>query len=239
MITVTCFWWFDPQGKHNHLYRYTLEDVQLLRGQVDRHLTLPHEFVCITDRPEEVEAAGIRAVPMDRTTFLPGTRFVKLMIFRPDAGEVIGRRILMLDLDTVIVANIDPVVDRPEDLVLWRNPNFGIRYRARYNTSIVLLTAGCRPDWWRKFDPRRSPAMLAQHTGGTDQAWVSHCASPNEAHWTDQDGIYGAGRLGDYNPNVAGTVLPENARIVFFPGRRHPALASEHEKHPWLKEYRH
>jgi hypothetical protein len=235
MITVACFLWFDPHGKNNDIYVYGPEHVAILKRMVARHLTLPHRFVCITDRKPS-ELPGIDTVPIDKTYHIARSRFVKLMTFRPDAAEAIGTRILQLDLDTVIVRNIDALVDRPEDLVLWRNPNFGGPKRARYNTSMVLLTAGSRPEFWDRFDPSRTPAMLRKDWGGTDQAWISHLASADEAHWTDADGVYGAGRLLDIVPGVQ-TRLPDNARIVFTPGRRMPAMGETQASHPWIVEH--
>lgn len=102
---------------------------------------------------------------------------------------------------------------------------------------MVLLTAGSRPEFFHRFDEVGHPPMLAGYVGGTDQAWVSHLASPNEAHWTNADGVYGAGRLLDIVPGVQ-TVLPANARIVFFPGRREPGMAEVQKLHPWIAEHR-
>ena len=239
MITVCCLLWSDPRGKHNHLYRYTPEHVRLLRNQVSRHLHLPYDFVCLTDVAEPI-GDGIRQIPLDMRLHVPGTRFLKLQIFAPEAKERIGKRILCLDLDTVIVGNITPLVASEEDLVLWRNPNFGIPKRAFYNTSIILLKAGSRPEFWTKFRGEASwrEAQGRTNAGGTDQCWISYLASRDEAHWTADDGVFGAGRLGDYHPDLAHTVLPENARIVFFPGRREPGMPTEHIKHPWIEAHR-
>ncbi|MFP4538471.1 MAG: hypothetical protein ACLFPA_09230 [Dichotomicrobium sp.] len=238
-LTVACCYWRDNQDRCQNAYQYSGEDVSLLRGQVARNLEREHEFVCITDRPGDIED-GIRTVPLDRRLHIPGGRYAKLQVFRPDAGETIGARILLLDLDTVIVGGLDPLVDRDEDLVLWRNPNFGLKRRAYYNTSIMLVRAGTRTEFYTRFDPKRSHDEAARATGwgGTDQRFVSWLAGRHEAHWTAADGIYGAGRLGDYCPGRATTVLPENARIVFFPGRRHPKMAKVRERHPWIKDHR-
>lgn len=235
MLTVVYFLWFDPQGKNNHLYLYGAEDVNILRQQVDRNLAAPHRHVCITNMPKGLDA-DIEIVPLDPTYHLPGTRFAKLMVFGPLA-QAIGSRILVLDLDTVVVRALDPLVSRDEPLVLWRNPNFGIPRRARYNTSMMLLSAGCRPDIWADFDPKRSPVQIAKQWGGTDQAWVSHKAGPDMPSWTDADGVYGAGRLGDRDPEKC-TTLPDNARIVFFPGKRVPGMPSEIARHPWITDFR-
>src|SRR5690554_5947972 len=111
---------------------------------VKRNLTVPHEFVVITDRPELFRGdTEIRAVPIDWTTHVPGRCFVKLMTFGPHMKERVGDRVLVMDLDTIIVGNLDAIVDRSEDLVLWRNPtripweNPSKAGRPHYNTSIV------------------------------------------------------------------------------------------------------
>lgn len=235
MLTVACYLWFDPRGARNNVYVYGPEHVRALRRQVAAYLTLPHEFVVITDRPQQFSGDDFRAVPMDTRTHLPGTRYAKLATFAPDAADRIGGRILQLDLDTVIVGNLDAIAGRGEDLVLWRNPNYGVPRRARYNTSMVLLKAGSRPEFWTDFDVKRTPAMLAGKWGGTDQAWISHRASSDEAHWTAADGVYGAGRLKDIAPGV-GSELPPDARIVFFPGAREPHSPECQAKHPWIAE---
>lgn len=237
MITVACFLWNDPLDRCAGVYQYSAQDVILLRNQVVRNLTLPHEFVCVTDL--NVDLPGIRRVALDRSRFPPGSRYPKLMLFHEDAKETIGETILTLDLDTVVVGNLDEIAGRSEDLlVLWRNPNFGIARRAFYNTSMMLHRAGTRTEIFHRFDPRETPGMLAEKWGGTDQAWVSHICSREEAYWDASHGVYGAGRLRDYNPELCHTVLPDNARIVFFPGRRHPGMAEVIAKHPWIKDHR-
>lgn len=246
-LTVACAYWRNNEDRCERAYVYTPEDVSLLRNQVARNLSRPHEFVCVTDRPKEIEA-GIRTIPLDKRLHIPGGRYAKMAIFAPDAGKKIGRRILMLDLDTVIVGDITPLVERPEPLVLWRNPNFGLKRRAFYNTSIMLVTAGARTDLYEKFSRKMiDEAQARTGWGGTDQRLVSYLLakgnphnprSYHDAHWTAEDGVYGAGRLGDYNPESATTILPKNARVVFFPGRRHPKQEKVIERHPWIPEFR-
>lgn len=235
MVTVTCFWWHDAQAKCRHVYEYTPEHVRVLRDMVQRNMSQPHEFVVVTDRPEQLPEFD--TVKLDKATFVPGSRFAKLMMFRPDIGSIIGKRIFYLDLDCVVTGSLDPLVDRDEDLVLWRNPNYGSPRRARYNTSMMLIRAGCRPDLYEGFNPKSDPPKLREKWGGTDQAWLSVKCSPDEAHWTADDGVYGAGRLKDIVPGV-GTELPANARVVFFPGSREPSMQSVKEKHPWITDYR-
>ena len=231
MLTVCCFLWHDPHHPKAKFYTYDESYVRDLKASTDKQLTIPHEFVCISDRA----IPGIKCIPLDYTTHIPGTRFAKLMLFRPD-GPLAGKRILYLDLDCIPTGNLDPLVDRDEDLVLWRNPNFGQPGRAFYNTSILLHTVGTRPEFWIEFDRVRTWPMLRQKWGGTDQAWVSHRASRDEAHWTSEDGVYGAGRLKkpDGALDGVGTELPDNARIVFFPGARTNKTPGIEQEHPWI-----
>lgn len=237
MLTVVAFWWTDKSVAHKARYAYTKKDVELLFAAVRKNLSIPHECVVVTDKPEQFAGSDIRAVPLDRTTWVDGTRYAKLQLFGPDAEKTIGGRILYLDLDSVVVRDLAPLVDRDEDLVLWRNPNFGIKKRAFYNTSIILLRAGSRQEFWLDFDPKKTPAEARRIFSGTDQAYISIKASRNEAHWTSEDGVYGSGRIGDIVPGV-GTTLPENARVVMFPGKRRVDDAAELIKHPWIKQFR-
>ena len=71
--------------------------------------------------------------------------------------------------------------------------------------------------------------------GGFEQAWLSEILPWDEAYFDDKDGIYGAGRLGDANPeSMVETELPDNARIVVLPGNRAPHQAHVQEKHRWI-----
>ena len=74
--------------------------------------------------------------------------------------------------------------------------------------------------------------------GGFEQAWLSEILPWDEAYFDDKDGIYGAGRLGDANPeSMVETELPDNARIVFTPGQRTPWTPGFAEQHPWAARY--
>jgi len=238
-LTICTFLWHDDRAKCRNIYEFSIHHIRRTKQQVDKYLTLPHEFVVVTDKPEIFKnELNIRAVELDKTTFVPGTRYAKLMLWRRDIGDIIGKRIAYIDLDCVITGSLDPVFDRIEDVVLWRNPNYGIKNRrGRYNTSIMLLDAGTRPHLYDTFNPAKHPQELRKNLGGTDQAWVStQLSTTDEAYWTDDDGVYGAGRLKDIAPGVR-TTLPDNARIVFFPGPREPGMPEIQKIHPWIKDY--
>jgi hypothetical protein len=233
-LTVCCFLWDDPHRQRS--YRFDESHVRILKSMVSRHLHLPHEFCCVTDRSEIGE--GIRVIPLDDRTHVPSTCGRKLTIWAPDAAERIGKRILSLDLDMVIVDDITPLIDRPEDVVMFLNPNFveGGR-RAFYQGSIQLMTAGSRPQVWTEFFSPSMPLRINSRFGGFEQAWLSETLPWDEAHWDHRDGIFGAGRIGDWSTTNVSDNLPEGARIVVFPGNRIPSQPHVMQKFPWIEEH--
>lgn len=213
MLSIAVYFWHDGSSKN----RYTADDVRLLQRMVKRHLSVPHEFVCITDRPELFRGdTEIRSVPIDWTTHVPGRLFVKLMTFGPHMRDRVGERVLVMDLDTIIVGNMDAIVDRSEDLVLWRNPtripweNPTVRGRPHYNTSVVLHRTGTLTDVWSRFCPSR-PVVR------DDQWWVSAMLGADVPYWDASHGVYRLAREDTPGSGVWGS-LPDNARIVTFPG---------------------
>ena len=230
MLTVVCFFWRDRSRRRS--YTFTPEHVRIWDRMVARHLTIPHRRVCVTHRPDLIDF--METAQLDPAKHVPGTCFVRLMLRRPDFGDILkADRILSLDLDCVIVDSLDPLVSRTEDAVFWRNPNYPQPRRAFYQTSIQLFTPGARSQLWTDFDPVETPKWVNRRFGGAEQAWVSEKLPWDEAYWTDADGIYGSMRLGGAG---VGTELPNNARIVFFPGYREPSQPEMMQRHPWIEE---
>jgi len=95
-LTVACvLWQGDFRGR-----TYSPEWVHRLRAMVARNLPTPHEFVCLSNVPID----GINVIPLQSD--LPGW-WSKLELFRHD----LGKRVLYLDLDTLIVGDLSPLVE--------------------------------------------------------------------------------------------------------------------------------
>lgn len=216
MITVVAWKWGE---------RYTAAHVNALAAMVRSHYDRPHRFVCVTDDPVGL-GDGIEDVPYvnlfpqlqsPHGPHMPSC-YARLIAWAPEARELFGERMVLIDLDVVLLRTVAPLWDRPEDVVLYRDP-----YRPEQaNGSMVLLRAGARPDVLADFDPARSP-QLAKARGfrGSDQAWLSY-KLPDAPRWDTFDGVY------SYKAHVRGKGLPADARMVVFHGDPKPWNVSEH-----------
>ena len=238
-LTVTTFLWNDPHRVRS--YKFEPKHVQILRNMVRRNLTIPHEFVCVTDSQDVADILvpdGIRCVPITWEKHVPGTCFVRLFLRKPGIGGLLGRRIMNIDIDCVITGNLDHIASRPEPCIWWRNPNFPAPKRAFYQTSLQLFNSGTCPELWSDFDPKVTPTWVNRRFGGAEQAWVSERLSWDYPHFDEKDGVYGAGRLfGAIEDKGVKSELPENAKIVFTPGDRMPDQPEMRERCPWINRF--
>lgn len=230
MLTV-CTWLWG---------RYPASHVATLKAMVDRHLAMPHRFVCFTDRLAELPA-GVEGIRTPRLQPGDNRCMRRLWHFSPQAREVLGARALHIDLDVVIVDAIDPLVNRDEPLVIWRAES-GKRHGWCYNPTVTLWTPGARTDLWDAYvaDPigiqRRADAD-GWGFDNSDQAVLTfllqHEAVP---HWTADDGIVSyrvvCGKRGEH-----GQALPPGARIVSFHGPRDPGQPAFQAASPWIQEH--
>ena len=227
-LTCLCFKWLDPTFRHYHIYQYSADYVNRLRSMLERHLTIPHRLVCVTDDPIGIDPR-VEIVRMPSWVLSLPRYYRKLYAFHSDGAELFGPRVLMIDLDVVIVGDMGPVVERSEPFIAWSTPP---NAKARFNTSLVLMDTGKYPEVWDLFDPATSPGELRQagYEDG-DQDWVSWVLLNEGPTWARQDeGIepYYQIRFGP---------LPSNASVVFFNGRRSPAMKEVQQLTPWVAEH--
>lgn len=233
MLTVVTFKWRAPPG-----YRSTFAGVHVdtLRRMVARHYRQPHRFVCVTDDPAGITEPDIELFELwgDFSTVAnPSGRknpscYRRLRLFARNPGAWLGDRFVVLDLDAVIVGDVAPLWDRPDDFVIWQSASTG----NPYNGSMWMLKAGARPQVWKDFDPALSP--LETHRNrlyGSDQAWIAHRLGPDEPTWTRKDGVLSY-RL-DIEPRKG--MLPPGARVVFFHGKTDP-WSADAQRLAWVRE---
>ena len=134
------------------------EYVNRLAAMVARHATRPHRFLCLTDDP-----AGVACDTSPIGTDLPGW-WAKLVLFQPHPA-LAGERVLYLDLDTVLVGNIDSLLDYRGDFAILRD-----FYRPTgYGSAVMAFEAGWGRTIWEQF--QRDPAFVMRMLHG-DQEWI-------------------------------------------------------------------
>jgi len=132
MVNVICFKWGPKYGP---------ETVNTLYSMVQRHLSVPHRFVCFTD-----DAAGVREEVEIRDLpdlYVPQERQIspwrKVGIFMPGLGGLEGRT-LFLDLDVVVTGPLDDLLTYSDKLAIpenWTQPGQGVG-----NSSVFTFDIG-------------------------------------------------------------------------------------------------
>lgn len=135
MLTVACVW---VRGN----VPYSVEYVARLRAMVARHLTQPFRFVCLTDRPEQVPA-GVEAIAIPNPRPCAGW-WSKVRLF--DVALGLTGRVLYLDLDSLVVASLEPVVAFPSAFALIPDagtfqPKTHHEVVKRFNSSVMVWDA--------------------------------------------------------------------------------------------------
>lgn len=146
MLTIACVW------VKGHV-PFTAQYVRKLQQMVQRSVKRKHRFVCLTDRPELLN--GIDTIRIPSPAGIKGW-WSKLHVFRDDIG--LSGRILYLDLDTLIVGNLDEVIDYPAPFALIPhagtfNGKGGLAVVKRFNSSVMVFDSGSQAHIYERFTP--------------------------------------------------------------------------------------
>jgi hypothetical protein len=225
LFTVLSWFWNQPGGRT----KYEPYHVNLWADMVRRHLSIPHKIACVTDTPEGIDPSiEIIEPPRDfeevRIPTWVESRpqcLRRLAMFRPDAAEIFGERFVCMDLDCVVGGSLDSFFDTGADFKMTP----GTKPNRPYNGSMMLLTAGSRPQVYERFTPEDA-AKAGELFVGSDQAWISHVLGPDEQVWSLDDGLIWYGRR-----------LQENSKLMFFPCATKPWEVAMFGNKPWIAEH--
>lgn len=198
VLTVVCLNWRNYLGRGR-------EYVDKLRAGVERYLTVPHRFIEVTEHD----------LPPGRTGW-----FNKLFLLEMFDGDV-----LYLDLDVILTANIDHLVElaRTDRTRIWArddwsypvtNPQHG--REATINSSVLL--------WHGRKDMRGVTERMLRETHG-DQGIIT------QLFWPDGIGLLPGDSVQSYK---YGLQRGEPLRpIVVFHGNPKPHEVDA----PWIVEH--
>ncbi len=138
MLTVWCLSWGN---KYPDYY------VQRLKREVEKYLTLPYWFVCITEKQIEGVTCMLPPVPW------PGW-WGKLGLFKPGIST---EHNLFLDLDIVLTSNLEAMVEKYRDSHIACAKNWAQSGHGGCQSSVMLWKGGkgCQAEFiYRSFDPK-------------------------------------------------------------------------------------
>jgi hypothetical protein len=235
VITIACWKWKRTTTGHQlpHVVDYGPEHVHTMQSMLERNVTVPYRFVCITDDPTGLDC---ETIPLWEV-YEAGGCYHRLRAFSPEISEILGNRFCWIDLDAVIVDNIDPILSIEDDFAIHQYAYKG-KPEQHYNGGLVIMSAGVRAEVWDAFHPTASPRIIARMNEekrliGSDQAWISHVLGPGERTLGPADGVYEAMPMEKSRSSRNDRHPPKDARIVLFSGPRDPTSTPL----PWVKEY--
>lgn len=151
MMTVACVFVCGE-------YPYTPEYVTRLHAMVTRWIDRPFRFVCLTDQPW-LFAPPIETIPVKKLSgFAPWT---KLELF--NSARQWSGRVLYLDLDSLIVAPLAPIIDAPAAFAITADPprpgqkprdSFGRQIVRRFNSSVMVWDGGTQTHLYTDWSPK-------------------------------------------------------------------------------------
>jgi len=180
---------------------YGPEHVYWLKRQVNEHLP-GHDFWCLTD------AVSVPyRVPLQHD--LPGW-WSKMEVCRPD----ITGTVFYLDLDTVILRDLEPLVRDQSQSIVLRDVLRGLRNPQAVQSSVMLLTERHRAlvwDWWVWNDPQR---IMQECAHGGDQLVYERVLKTVCSFWQDTH----PGMVQSYKVDLDGRdqhATPDASLVVF------------------------
>jgi len=158
---------------------YGREYVERLRNMISRNLTLPYEFVCLTDDQHPID--GVTSIVQKNGNYRKQW-WHKVHMFDPSLN--IEGRILFFDLDVVIISNIDKLVSGIGK-EFYGIRDFNRKFHANWqqlNSSAMTWIHGTYSQIFDRFIKNPNDAMRLHG----DQDWIWKIAKNDIRFWNDR-----------------------------------------------------
>lgn len=184
---------------------YTLDMVDRLRRGIDKHCTVAHRFVFLSDLPG--------GIPLKHNW---KGWWSKIELFR---SELFRGQVVFFDLDTIIVGSLDWLNDEPIKFAMlenfWSNERIGSGMMA-WNTDMIDLSS-----IYGRFlyDPKKFMAEGVTQENWGDQGFIRH-------NWPQEPKRFQReypGKVVSYKFHVRPeSKVPAGASVVCFHGQPRP-----------------
>lgn len=241
-LTIVCFKWEHTVGEPLPAVargiKYTAEYINKLYHSIERNISIPHRFVCVTDDPKGIECETYPLWDWGREY---GKCFTRLKMFDPMVRKIFGKRVVCIDVDTVVTGNLDNIFSRKEDFIIHTYYPDKHGYKQKYNGSLFMMDIGCRPQVYEKFKGEESIQLIKKLQDekkliGSDQGWINYVLGDNENRFTEKDGIYHLRNIMQPLPCTKRRrgVLPKETKLVMFSGNQDPSMGLYMNKLDWV-----
>lgn len=233
MVTVVCLKWGD---------KYAPEYVNKLYNMVQRNLTIPHRFVCVTENTEGLNP-DIEIMPLKLDGWPTTMRnfqgwWFKLDLFRSNNG--LTGKIFYVDLDTVIVGNIDQIVESAQEFTVLRDFYRGYPKNRPMNncmgSGLMCWQAEKHAYLYDDFMANVGDNIQKYSQGG-DQIWIQD-RQTHRQYWQDlvpdQIVSYKVHCIKNRRHSLEKSWVPQGARIVCFHGTPRPHAVRNFD---WMVEH--
>ncbi len=235
-VTVVCMKWGDG---------FAADYVNVLRQAVRANLSIPHEFVCLTDDATGIaDGVSVRPIPdmgIPDAMWWTGC-WPKLSIFKPGVLDP-ERPVLYLDLDIMVRASLDPffeTLEKERGLHIIREWNYGLwqfvpldwRPDRGGNSSIVAFFPGEQKTIYETFMADQEAAFRGCYN---DQRFITKFGS-RVGYWPYS---WSASFRRDcvwyypFNLVLSDIKEPEEAKVVVFHGRPKPVDLIRDDNSRW------
>jgi len=244
-ISIVCFYWDDG------IRDYQPEHVNRLAKMVSENLSIPYRFICVYDIKHDFENKmtlfneEIELIPLPESASYLGflknpfrdsfpSSYRRLWAFSEEA-KCLGDKILMLDIDCLILKDLLPLFEYSDaDFVGWvPNSEYDITYGRRKkkrkkqsqdsqnNVKRIgggtwLLRTGTHTHIWEDFSLQGIQDAKNAGWNGSDQAWLSYKLAKDCEVFPMELGIYHTQDTRKWK------TVPENVRIIHFNGIINP-----------------
>ena len=197
---------------------YTIDYVVKLKSMIDRNTTIPYGFICLTDM--DIDKNICESIKLIRGQ---AGWWSKIELFRPNLMN--AKQIIYFDLDTIILKNIDDILDFQHNfsaLYPWNEKN------RRNGLCASGMMAWRNDNTFSFIFDRFDPGRTKNYPRG-DQEYISQTLRTKKKKPEFLQNLF----LGIYSyKRNCRERLPKNARIICFHGK--PRL---HEiKIQWVKD---
>lgn len=201
--------------------KYPVDYVYKLKAMVERHLSIHHSFICLTDRPQDLE--GVETVKISDPDLIGWWGKMTLFEFSYYSDE----QILYFDLDSVICDDILPLAILKTDFAVCANFTraAGIDWPCSYGSCVMSIAPGFGEEIYHGFMAKKKEWMDKAGRYGDQRAIELICPDADLLQDVLPKGFF----LGYRNITEK---KPEGCSVVVFAGIHKPHNCEQ----KWIKD---